>query len=146
MYYWLCVSSYPNADDDDEEDEEKDIAKKIKPIFMHRAKTFYKDKSFSMLGTILLLVFSAPIVHVLQEMAVMMGNPPIYVSFVLASLDATSSEELANFYNTSNKTSTSIAIPLAAFKGAAAMNSTFCPSIFITGLIYFRGLALQYAT
>lgn len=99
-----------------------------------------------MLGTILLLVFSPPMVHVLQEMAVMMGNPPIHVSFVLASLDATSSEELANFYNTSNKTSTSIAISLAAFKGAAAMNSTFCPSIFITGLIYFRGLALQYAT
>ena len=52
-------------------------------------------------------------VHVLQEMAVMMGNTPIYVTFVLASLDATSSEELAYFYNTSNKTSTSIAILLA---------------------------------
>ena len=100
-----------------------------------------------MLGiTLFLLVFSSPMVHVLQEMAVMMGNPPIYVSFVLASLDATSSEELANFYNTSNKTSMSIEISLVALKGAAAMNNSFCPSIFITGLIYFRGLASQYAT
>ena len=99
-----------------------------------------------MLGTILLLVFSAPIVHVLQEMAVMMGNPPIYVSFVLASLDATSSEELANFYNTSNKTSTSITNSFAVLKGAAAMNNTLCPSIFIMGLIYFRGLVWQCTT
>ena len=99
-----------------------------------------------MLGTALLLVFSDSMVHVLQEMAVRMGNPPFYISFVLASLDANSSEELVNLYNTSNKTSASTAILLAASKGAAAMTNTFCPSIFITGLIYFRGLALQYAT
>ena len=126
-------------------DEEEGVTKDKAHLSASGLQLFIKTKAFSMLGITFLLVFSDPMVPDLQEM-VRMGDPPFCVSFVLAPLDRNSSEVLANLYNTSNKTSTSITNSFAVLKGAAAMNNTLCPSIFIMGLIYFRGLVWQCTT
>jgi len=82
-------------------------------------------------------------VEVMSEIAVRVNISPFYVSFILAPLASNASEVLASTYYASKKTSKTISVSFAALEGAAAMNNTFCLSIFM-GLLYFRGLAWQY--
>uniref|UniRef100_A0A7S2R3D6 Sodium/calcium exchanger membrane region domain-containing protein n=1 Tax=Eucampia antarctica TaxID=49252 RepID=A0A7S2R3D6_9STRA len=55
------------------------------------------------------------------------------------------SEVVASQYYASKKTTKTITVALTALEGAAAMNNTFCLSIFMS-LIYFRGIAWQYTS
>ena len=82
-------------------------------------------------------------VEVMQEIAFRINISPFYVSFALAPLAANASEVLASQYYASKKTSKTISVSFSALLGAAAMNNTFCLSIFM-GIIYFRGLAWSF--
>ena len=84
-----------------------------------------------------------PMVEVMQEIAVRVKISPFYVSFALAPLAANASEVLASQYYAAKKTTKTITVSLSALLGAAAMNNTFCLSIFM-GIIYFRGLAWEF--
>jgi Ca2+-binding EF-hand superfamily protein len=94
-------------------------------------------------GTVLVLIFSDPIVDVFAEIGTRTGIPPFYVSFVLAPLASNASEVLSTMYYAKKKTRKTITVALTALEGAASMNNTFCLSIFMA-LIFFRGLAWQY--
>jgi Ca2+/Na+ antiporter len=102
-------------------------------------------RSFYMctLGTILVVLFSDPMVDVMQEIAARLHISPFQVSFVLAPLASNSIEVVSSMYYASKKTSKTITLSLSTLQGAACMNNTFCLSIFM-GLIFFRGLAWQY--
>lgn len=84
-------------------------------------------------------------VDVLQEIAVRADINPFYVSFVLAPLASNASEVLASQFYAARKTTKTITVSFSALQGAAAMNNTFCLSIFMS-LIYFRGLAWQFTS
>lgn len=79
----------------------------------------------------------------MQEIAVRINMSPFYVSFILAPLASNASEVVSSQYYASKKTSKTMTVSMTALEGAAAMNNTFCLSIFM-GLIFFRGLAWQY--
>lgn len=136
------IASNVNEEDEDEEDEIPEDIANLSPDDQQRA---IKKKAFSMLavGTFLVLLFSDPMVDVMQEIAVRANISPFYVSFVLAPLASNASEVIASQYYAAKKTSKTITVSFSALLGAAAMNNTFCLSIFM-GLIYFRGLAWQY--
>ena len=143
-----AAKSGENENDDDEDDvseEEEDVPEELAHLSPAEQQKAIKKRAFTMLtiGTVLVLVFSDPMVDVMQEMANRAGISPFYVSFVLAPLASNASEVLASAFYAAKKTSSSITISLSALEGAAAMNNTFCLSIFM-GLIYFRGLAWQY--
>lgn len=131
------------AGDADEEKEE--IPHDIASLAPASQEAAVKKKAFIMLGigTFLVLLFSDPMVEVMSEIAVRVNISPFYVSFILAPLASNASEVLASTYYASKKTSKTISVSFSALEGAAAMNNTFCLSIFM-GLIYFRGLAWQY--
>jgi Ca2+/H+ antiporter len=95
------------------------------------------------LGAFLVVLFSDPMVDVMQEIAVRAHVSPFYVSFVLAPLASNASEVISSMYYASKKTGKTITVSLSTLEGAACMNNTFCLSIFM-GLIFFRGLAWQY--
>lgn len=82
-------------------------------------------------------------VDVMQEIANRIHISPFYVSFALAPLAANASEVLASQYYAAKKTTKTITVSFSALLGAAAMNNTFCLSIFM-GIIYFRELAWKY--
>jgi len=134
-----------NKNDDDEEEEEEEIPEDFFDMDPDEQQRAIKKRAFTMLaiGTLLVLVFSDPMVDVMQEVASRMGLSPFYVSFVLAPLASNASEVLASQYYAAKKTRKTITVSLSALEGAAVMNNTFCLSIFM-GLIYFRGLAWQY--
>lgn len=97
------------------------------------------------IGTFLVILFSDPMVDVMQEIAVRIGMSPFYVSFILAPLASNASEVLSSMYYSQKKTRKTITVALSTLCGAAALNNTFCLCIFFF-LIYFRGLAWQVRT
>lgn len=127
------------------EEEEEEIPHDIAKLSPEKQEAAVKKKAFTMLafGTFLVLLFSDPMVDVMQEIAFRVHISPFYVSFILAPLASNASEVIASAYYASKKTSKTITVSFSALEGAAAMNNTFCLSIFM-GLIFFRGLAWQY--
>jgi Ca2+/H+ antiporter len=95
------------------------------------------------MGTILVLIFSDPMVDVLAEIGVRTNISAFYISFVLAPLASNASELLAAYNYAAKRTSKTMTTSLVQLEGAACMNNTFCLAIFY-GLIYFRGLAWQF--
>lgn len=129
----------------EEEEEEEEIPGEIANLSPEKQEAAIKKMAFTMLalGTALVLLFSDPMVDVMQEIAGRLNISPFYVSFVLAPLASNASEVLASSYYASKKTTKTISVSFSTLLGASAMNNTFCLSIFM-GLIFFRGLAWQY--
>jgi len=129
-------------DGDDEAEEMPDEFKDLKPA--EQQKAIIKESFKSMLiGTILVLVFSDPMVDVLAQIGVVTGIPTFYVSFVLAPLASNASELLSSMKLASKKTPSSLTQSLQTLIGAACMNNTFCLGIFLF-LIYYQGLAWKF--
>jgi Ca2+/Na+ antiporter len=127
------------------EAEEEEMPEEFTDMSPDEQQSAIKKRAFLLLlvGTVLVLIFSDPIVDVFAEIGTRTGIPPFYVSFVLAPLASNASEVLSTMYYARKKTRKTITVALTALEGAASMNNTFCLSIFMA-LIFFRGLAWQY--
>eukprot|EP00921_Rhytidocystis_pertsovi_P004351 GHVQ01007578.1.p1 GENE.GHVQ01007578.1~~GHVQ01007578.1.p1 ORF type:complete len:285 (-),score=34.83 GHVQ01007578.1:408-1262(-) len=95
-------------------------------------------------GTVLVLVFSDPIVNVFSNIGKRTGIPAFYVSFVLAPLASNASEILASYNYSLKKTHKSITISFSALEGAATMNNTLGLGIFLS-LVFFQNLMWTFA-
>jgi len=128
------------------DEEEEEVPEEFTALPPEEQQRAIKKRAFLMcgVGTLLVIVFSDPMVDVMQEIAVRAGLPPFYVSFVLAPLASNASEVLSSMYYSSKKTRKTITVALSTLCGAASLNNTFCLSIFFF-LIYFRGLAWQFS-
>ena len=98
-----------------------------------------KKRSLKLMGAglLLVLVFSDPMVDVMNNMGARVGVPPFYVAFILAPLASNASEFIASYNYAAKKTKKTITVALAALEGAACMNNTFCLAIFMA-LVFFR--------
>ena len=92
------------------------------------------------LGTLLVIVFSDPMVDVMSNVGTRLEVPPFYVAFCLAPLASNASELIASLAYAGKKSRKTITVALAALEGAACMNNTFCLAIFM-GLCFFKQLA-----
>ncbi|CAB9523005.1 Sodium/calcium exchanger [Seminavis robusta] len=126
-------------------EEEEEVPEDFADLPPDQQQLAIKKRAFVMLtiGTTLVVLFSDPMVDVMQQIATRTGIDAFYVSFVLAPLASNASEVIASQYYAAKKTRKTMTVSLSALEGAASMNNTFCLSIFM-GLIYFRGLAWQY--
>lgn len=95
-------------------------------------------------GTVLVLIFSDPMVAVLSALGARIGVSPFYVSFFLAPLASNASELLAAFNYASKKTRKTITISFSTLLGAAIMNNTFVLAIFML-LLAVKGLAWTFS-
>ena len=98
-------------------------------------------RSFSMMffGVFIVILFSDPLVDVLNELGEICGISPFYVSFVLAPLASNASEIISAYYYAEKKTTKTVTISLCTLMGAAILNNTFVLGIFLS-LLKFRGL------
>jgi Ca2+/Na+ antiporter len=128
-----------------EAEEAEEVPEEFTDMSPGNQQAAIKKRAFTMLtiGTLLVLLFSDPMVDVMQEIANRVGLPAFYVSFVLAPLASNASEVISSMYYASKKTRKTITVSLSTLCGAAALNNTFCLSIFFF-LIFFRGLAWQF--
>lgn len=114
-------------------EEEEEIPEELVDLSPDEQQKAIKRKAFVMLliGTTLVLVFSDPMVDVMQQIAIELRMSPFYVSFILAPLASNASEVIASQYYAAKKTRKTITVSLTALEGAASMNNTFCLSIFM---------------
>jgi len=137
-----AASDDDGGDDDEEEDEMPDEFKDLPPSEQRKQIINASLKQMA-IGTLLVLIFSDPMVDVLSQIGTMTGIPAFYVSFVLAPLASNASELVASYKLASRKTSSAITQSLQTLEGAACMNNTYCLGIFYA-LIYYQGLAWKF--
>eukprot|EP00055_Hartaetosiga_balthica_P012903 m.64162 g.64162 ORF g.64162 m.64162 type:complete len:567 (+) comp8104_c0_seq4:25-1725(+) len=140
------VTTEGEEDVEDEEEEDEEMPEEFQHLSPKKQRRAVLIRSiWTMgLGTFLVLLFSDPMVGVLNDIGTRMGVPPFYVAFVLAPLASNASELIAAFNYAKKKTRKTIAISLATLEGAAVMNNTFCLAIFLL-LIFFEGLAWRFS-
>jgi Ca2+/Na+ antiporter len=141
---WESKAEAAGGDDDGDDDDEEmpDEFKHLPPAEQEKAIMRESLKSMA-IGTLLVLIFSDPMVDVLSQIGVMTGVPPFYVAFLLAPLASNASELVSSYKLATKKTKTSITQSLQTLEGAACMNNTYCLGIFMA-LIYVQGLAWKF--
>jgi len=136
-----------NNNEEVEDDEEpEDIPEEWKDLDPpeQRKRILLRSGWMMGIGTLMVLVFSDPMVDVLSAIGSTTGVPAFYVSFVLAPMASNASELVAAYNYALKKTSKTITISMSTLEGAACMNNTFCLGIFFA-LIYVQGLAWRFS-
>lgn len=145
---YITVPQTPSKEKDEgdeDEDENESVPEEWKDLSPAEQQKRILMRSFYQmgLGTLLVLIFSDPMVDVLNQIGIVSGIPAFYISFVLAPLASNASELVAAYNYAQKKTPKTITISLNTLEGAACMNNTFCLAIFL-GLIYVQGLAWKF--
>jgi len=132
-------------DEEEDEEEEEDMPEDLADLEPAEQQKRIKMRSgYQMLmGTLLVLVFSDPMVDLLSEMGIRLGVSPFYISFVLAPLASNASELVAAYNYAVKRTQKSMTYALSCLVGAAVMNNTFCLGIFLA-LVFFKHLAWEF--
>jgi len=133
-------------EDDEEEEEEEDIPEDLAHLPPDQQKRRILLRAFWMmgLGTLIVLIFSDPMVDVLSAIGDHLDIKPFYIAFVLAPIASNASELIASINYATKRTKKTITISLAALEGAACMNNTFCLGIFLA-LIFLRNLKWAFS-
>lgn len=144
-FYSTDMTAQEGEDGDEEDEVEDEVPEELANLPADQQEQAIKMKAFKYLiiGTVLVVLISDPMVDVLGEVAVRINVSKFYVSFVLAPIASNSSELFSSIYYARKKTTKSISISIATLLGAATMNNTFCLAIFM-GIVFARGLAWQY--
>eukprot|EP00026_Physarum_polycephalum_P005161 Phypoly_transcript_05190.p1 GENE.Phypoly_transcript_05190~~Phypoly_transcript_05190.p1 ORF type:complete len:592 (+),score=139.22 Phypoly_transcript_05190:164-1939(+) len=129
-------------EDEDEEEVPEDLAHL--PPKKRTMRILLRSGWMMGLGTVVVLLFSDPMVDVLNAMGKELNIAPFYVAFVLAPLASNASELIASIAYAKKKSKKTITISLGALLGAAAMNNTFCLFIFLC-LVFAKNLAWEFS-
>jgi len=134
-----------DGDDDNEEEElpPAELMQESGEIDMWKLKKTAATSMF--LGTLVVLVFSDPMVDVLAALGNFVGIRPFYVSFVLAPLASNASELVASMNYAAKRTKSTITTSLSTLLGAANMNNTFCLAIFYALIVFRTGLKWTFS-
>lgn len=128
-------------EDEDDEEVPEDLASLDKDTQQKRIKI--RSAWMMGVGTVTVILFSDPMVDVLNEWGNRMKINPFYVSFIVAPLASNASELLAAYTYAAKKSQKAITTSISTLVGAACMNNTFCLAIFFS-LICGKGLAWQF--
>jgi len=133
-------------EEDDEEEEEEEVPEDLAhlPPSKQKMRILLRAGWMMGLGTVVVLIFSDPMVDVLNSLGNSFNINPFYVAFVLAPVASNASELIASINYATKKTKKTITISLAALEGAACMNNTFCLGIFLC-LIFGRNLVWEFS-
>jgi len=133
-------------EDDHEEEEEEEVPEDLAklPPKQQKIRILWRSCWMMGLGTGIVLLFSDPMVDVLNTLGDRFNINPFYVAFVLAPVASNASELIASINYATKKTKKTITISMGALEGAACMNNTFCLGIFLC-LIFGRGLVWEFS-
>jgi len=136
-----------SAGDDGEDDDEPEIPEDILDLHLspekQRSKLLQRSLYLMGVGTFIVLLFSDPMVDVLDALGTRTGIPAFFVAFCLGPVASNASEMVASYKFAKKKSMESISVSFSQLLGAACMNNTFCLLIFYL-LIAVRGLAWTY--
>lgn len=131
--------------DEDEDEEDMEMPEDIRdlPTNVQRARVLRRAFWQMGVGTLIVLLFSDPMVDVLDSIGKRIHVPPFFVAFLLGPVASNASEMVASYSYAQKKTRKSISVSFSQLLGAACMNNTFCLLIFYF-LIAVRGFGWVY--
>jgi len=135
------VRKAAEEEDDDEEMMPEDLVN-LTPTQQLR-KILIRATWWMSVGSVLILVFSDPMVDCLSEWGNRLNISSFYISFVLAPFASNASELLSAYTYAVKKTERNMTTALSTLVGAACMNNTFVLGIFFA-LIYVQGLCWKF--
>jgi len=91
------------------------------------------------IGTILVTIFSDPMVSVIENFSITIHVNAFFVSFILTPICSNASEIYSALMFAKKKSTEGVSLSLSALYGAACMNDTFVLGIFCA-LVYFKEL------
>lgn len=132
--------------EEDEEEEQEEVPEDLAnlPPSQQRRRIIFRSFRLMAMGTALVLLFSDPMVEVLDQLGNVFGIPSFYIAFILAPLASNASELISAYRYAQKKTQKTITISLSTLEGAAIMNNTFVLGVFLA-LVYFRGLRWSFS-
>lgn len=141
----IQMMSMHDEDDDELDDDEEEMPPELANLSPEEQQHQLKLKAAWALGvgTLLVCIFSDPMVDVLDQIGSRTGLGSFCVSFLLAPIASNAAELVAAYNSSLKKTKSSISLSLATLQGAACMNNTFGLGIFMY-LVYSQGLAWNY--
>jgi Ca2+/Na+ antiporter len=133
-------------DDDDDEAEEEDVPEDLADLDPEEQQRQIKRRSARQmgLGTLLILLFSGPMVALMGELALRLHIGKFYVAFVLAPVASNASELVAAYNYAKKRTQKSITTSLSTLVGAGIMNNTFCLGIFFA-LVFLQHIPWEFS-
>ena len=141
LSYTRPVGSSSNKKTDEVEDVPVDL-QDMSP-YQQQLRIKLRASWMLILGTILVVIVSAPMVEIFSELGIRTGIAPFYVAFVLAPIASNVTEIISSYNYSRKKTASSIAVSIAALQGSVVMNNTLVTTVFLF-LIYTQGLTYQF--
>lgn len=134
------------GEEEEEGEEEEDMPEDLADLDPAEQQSRIKKRAFfkMALGTALVVVFSDPMVDLLNKLGKLTDIPSFYISFILAPLASNASELVAASNLAAKKTVKSMTASLSTLIGAGIMNNTFVLGIFLA-LIFFKKLAWKFS-
>lgn len=133
----VTVTTDVEENDDEEEEVPSDLAH-LSPKQQQR-RIILRSFSMMLAGTAIVILFSDPIVDILDSMASRLHVNNFYVSFILAPLISNASEVIASYAYATRKTIRASTISVSTLQGSAIMNNTVCLGVFLL-IIFWRRL------
>ncbi len=132
------TSEMEEDSDDDEEGLEEENPRE------HFWKNLGKAGLLMIVGTVVVFIFSDPMVDVISTLGTLWGIPVFYISFVLTPFCSNASELVASLAFASKKKVANTSMTYSQLYGAVIMNNTMGLGIFYA-LVAFRGLAWTFS-
>lgn len=95
-------------------------------------------------GTVLVTVFSDPMVNSITNLALITGIPAFYIAFVVTPIASNATETISTLVFASKKKHSNMNLTFGTIFGATTMNATFVLGLFLA-LVFFRGLRWTFS-
>jgi len=147
--YTRHALSEPAADGEatEEEEEEEDVeipeALLDSDPSVQLRKIVMRSCLMMFTGTVVVLLFSDPLVDCFSQIGIQTHIPAFYISFLFAPMASNAAELIAAYNYALKRTSKDMTISFSSLIGAANMNNTFCLGIFLA-LIFFKKLVWEF--
>jgi Ca2+/Na+ antiporter len=129
----------------DEGEEEDDMPEDLADLAPDEQQRRIKKRAFTGLfyGTVLVVIFSDPMVDMLGLIGTMTGISKFIIAFLIGPLASNASELISSMKLASKRTPRGMVSALSTLEGAAIMNNSFVLSIFLV-LCVWKGLAWEF--
>lgn len=127
------------------EEEEEEIPHDLCHLSPAEQQKRIIQRAFTMMlaGTAIVILFSDPIVDLLDNVGQRTGINSFYISFILAPLISNLSEVIASYNYATKKTIKSSTISICTLQGSAIMNNAVCLGVFLL-IIAVRNLSWTF--
>jgi HEPN domain-containing protein len=136
------IEEKEEVENEDEEEVPEDL-QHLSPK-QQRIRLVWRVCWMLLVGVVVLVLFSDPMVNVLSTFGSVIKIPSFYIAFVVAPFASNASEIIAAYNYAKKKTIRASSISGESVLGAACMNNTFCLCIFL-GLVFCRNLGWEFS-